>query len=330
MHPHTDKGNTMKAIVREVYGPPETLHLEEVPRPIVGDRDVLVKVLAASANAGDWHLMRGTPLPFRLIAGLRKPKFKIIGTDIAGRVEAVGRFVTQFRAGDEVFGELSRCGFGAYAQFAVAPETALALKPSNLSFEEAAAIPTAGCTALQALRKGRVTRGQRVLIHGASGGVGTFAIQIAKSFGAEVTAVCSTRNVATMRVIGADRVLDYNTTDFATLQRRYDLILAVNGDRSIWDYRRALGPDGAYVMSGGSNRQLMDALLFGPVLSMGRQQVGNLLVKPTQADLIFLKELCETGKVTPLVDRHFPLSEVPAAVHYVEQGRARGKVVITI
>ena len=320
----------MKAIVRETYGPPEVLHLEEVPLPRLRDGDVLVKVQAASANAGDWHLLRGTPLPFRLVAGLRRPKFKIIGTDIAGHVEAVGRSVTQFRPGDEVFGELSRCGFGAYAEFAAAPEKALALKPANLSFEEAATIPTAGCTALQGLRKGRIQRGQRVLINGASGGVGTFAVQIAKTFGTEVTAVCSTRNVDLVRSIGADHVVDYTKDDFAALGQRYDLILAPNGNRSIWDYKRALSADGSYVMSGGSNRQLTDALLFGPLLSMGRQKFGNLLVKPNQVDLLMLKGLCETGKVKPVIDRRFPLTEAPAAIRYVEGGHARGKVVITV
>jgi NADPH:quinone reductase-like Zn-dependent oxidoreductase len=320
----------VKAIVRETYGPPDVLHLEEVPLPIVGDGDVLVRVQAASANAADWHLLRGTPLPFRLVAGLRTPRFKIIGNDIAGCVEAVGRNVTGFRPGDEVFGELSRCGFGAYAEFAAAPEKALALKPANLSFEEAAAIPTAGCTALQGLRQGRIEQGRRVLINGASGGVGTFAVQIARTFGTEVTAVCSTRNVDAVRSIGADHVLDYTRDDFAASGQRYDLILAANGDRSIWDYRRALTADGAYVMTGGSTRQLTDALLFGPLLSIGRQKLGNVLVKPSQADLLFLKELCEAGKVRPVIDRRFPLSEVPAAVRYVEDGHARGKVVITI
>src|SRR5262245_6665178 len=229
----------MKAIVRATYGPPDVLHLAEVPLPTLRDGDVLVRVRAASATACDWHLLRGTPVPFRLVAGLRTPKFKIIGTDIAGHVEAVGRNVTQFRPGDEVFGELSRSGFGAYAEFAAAPEKALALKPANLSFEEAATLPTAGCTALQGLRKGRIERAQRVLINGASGGVGTFAVQIAKTFGTEVTAVCSTRNVEMVRSIGADHVIDYMKDDFATNGQRYDLILAANGDRSIWDYRRA-------------------------------------------------------------------------------------------
>ncbi|HEY7440995.1 MAG TPA: NAD(P)-dependent alcohol dehydrogenase [Vicinamibacterales bacterium] len=320
----------MKAIVRETYGPPDVLHLADVPVPALGDGDVLVRVRAASANAGDWHLLRGTPLPFRLVAGLRTPKFKIIGTDIAGTVEAVGRNVTQFRPGDDVFGELSRCGFGAYAEFAVAPEKALALKPANLAFDEAATLPTAGCTALQGLRKGRIQRAQRVLINGASGGVGMFAVQIAKSFGTEVTAVCSTRNVDVVRSIGADHVIDYTKDDFATHGQRYDVILAANGDRSIWDYRRALTADGRYVMTGGSNRQLTDALLLGPLLSLGRQRFGNVLVKPDQADLLVLKELCETGKIRPVIDRRFALADVPSAVQYVEDGHARGKVVVTV
>lgn len=320
----------MKAIVRETYGSPDVLHVEDVPLPALRDGDVLVRVHAASANAGDWHMLRGTPLPLRLVAGLRTPRFKIIGTDVAGRVEAVGRNVTRFRPGDEVFGELSRCGFGAYAEFASAPEKALALKPANLSFEEAATLPTAGCTALQGLRKGRIQRAQRVLINGASGGVGTFAVQIAKAFGAEMTAVCSTRNVDMVRSIGADHVIDYTKDDFATHGQRYDLILAANGDRSIWDYRRALTADGSYAMTGGSNRQLTEALLFGPLLSMGRQRFGNVLVKPNQADLLVLKELCETGKVRPVIDRRFPLSEVSSAIRYVEDGHAPGKVVVTV
>jgi len=320
----------MKAIVRETYGSPDVLRLEDVPVPTVGDGDVLVRVRAASANAGDWHLLRGTPFPIRLVVGLRIPRFKIIGTDIAGQVEAVGRNVTQFRPGDEVFGDLSASGFGAYAEFAAAPEKALALKPANLSFEEAATLPTAGCTALQGLRKGRIQRAQRLLINGASGGVGTFAVQIAKTFGPEVTAVCSTRNVDVVRSIGADHVIDYTKDDFARRGERYDVILATNGDRSIWDYRRALTADGCYAMTGGSNRQLTEALLLGPLLSLGRQRFGNVLVTPNQADLLVLKELCETRKVRPVIDRRFPLSEVSSAVRYVEDGHARGKVVVSV
>ena len=228
----------MKAIVREIYGPPDVLRLGDIPAPTVGDSGVLVRVHAASANAGDWHLLRGTPLPFRLVAGLIKPKYKVIGNDIAGTVEVVGRNVTQFKRGDEVFGEVSRCGFGAYAEYVVVRESTLALKPANLSFEEAASVPTSGCTALQGLRKGEIQPAQNVLIHGASGGAGTFAVQIAKALGAEVTAVCSTKNGEMIRSIGADHVLDYTRVDFASSGKKFDLILAVNGDRSIWDFRR--------------------------------------------------------------------------------------------
>lgn len=320
----------MRAVVRDTYGPPEVLRIEEVPVPVVGDGHVLVRVHAAAANAGDWHLLRGTPLPFRLVAGLRRPRHAILGADVAGVVEAVGRHVTRFRPGDEVFGDLSRCGYGGYAELASVPEAALVSKPATLSFAAAAAIPTAGCTALQGLRRGRIARGQRVLVHGASGGVGTFAVQIAKAFGAEVTAVCSTRHVETMRSLGADHVIDYTASDFASAGPRYDLILAVNGDRSIWDYRRALAPRGAYVMTGGSNRQLTEALVLGPVLSMGRRRFGNILMTPSVDDLSFLGGLCEAGTVKPLIDRQVPQCEVPAAIRYVESGRATGKVIVAI
>ena len=320
----------MRAIVRETYGGPDVLRLDDVPKPSVGDGDVLVRVHTASANAGDWHLLRGTPLPFRLIAGLTKPKFRIIGADVAGEIESVGRNVTQFKPGDRVFGEVSRCGFGAYAEYVAARENALALKPTNVSFEEAAAVPTAGCTALQGLRKGNVRSGQKVLIHGAAGGVGTFAVQIAKALGADVTAVCSAKNADMVRSIGADHVLDYARDDFATAGQRFDLILAVNGDRSIWDYRRALSSTGRYVMTGGSNRQLSDALFVGPLLSMAGQKMGNLLAKPNQADLLLLKEFIEAEAVRPVIERHYQLSEVPDAIRYLETGHASGKLVVAI
>jgi NADPH:quinone reductase-like Zn-dependent oxidoreductase len=320
----------VKAIVRETYGPPDVLRLDDVPTPIVGDEDVLVRVHAASANAGDWHLLRGTPLPFRLVAGLIKPKYRIIGNDIAGTVEAVGRNVAQFKRGDEVFGDVSRCGFGAYAEYVAARESALALKPANLSFEEAASIPTSGCTALQGLRKGKIQSAQSVLIHGASGGVGTFALQIAKALGAEVTGVCSTKNVEKIRAIGADHVLDYTKANFANSGQKFDLILAVSGDRSIWDYRRTLTPTGRYVMVGGSNRQLRDALLLGPVLSIGGQKLGNMLARPNQSDLLVLKDLVEAGKVRPVIERSYQLSEVPEAIRHLETGHASGKLVVTI
>ncbi len=319
----------MKAIVRDTYGPPDVLHLEDVPLPALRDNQVLVSVHAAAANAGDWHLLRGTPLPFRLVAGLRRPNIRILGTDIAGRVEAVGRTVTQFLPGDDVFGELSRCGFGGYAEFVAVPEAALSLKPVNLSFEGAATLPTAGCTALQGLRKTGVPGAKRILINGASGGVGTFAVQMARAFGAEVTATCSPRNVELVRSLGANHVIDYTTDDFATRRYQYDAILAANGDRSIWDYRRALSADGAYTMTGGSNRQLLEALVLGPVLSLGRQRFGSILTSPNKADLLVLKGLCETGAVRPVIDRTFPLSEVASAIRYIEDGHARGKVVIT-
>jgi NADPH:quinone reductase-like Zn-dependent oxidoreductase len=320
----------VKAIVRETYGPPDVLRLDDVPTPTNGYLGVLVRVHAASANAGDWHLLRGTPLAFRLVAGLIKPKYKIIGNDIAGTVEAVGRNVTQFKRGDEVFGEVSRCGFGAYAEYVAARENALALKPTNLSFEEAASVPTAGCTALQGLRKGNIQSAQKVLIHGAAGGVGTFAVQIAKAVGAEVTGVCSTKNAEMIRSIGADHVLDYTRVDFASSGQKFDLILAVNGDRSIWDYRRTLTTTGRYVMSGGSNRQLRDALFLGPLLSIGGQKLGNLLARPNQSDLLVLKNLVEARKVRPVIERFYQLSDVPEAVRYLETGHASGKWVVAI
>jgi len=320
----------MKAVVRDTYGPPDVLRLEEVRKPIPGNGQVLVRVHAASANAGDWHLLRGTPLPFRLVEGLLTPKHRIIGTDIAGRVEAVGPHVSQFRPGDEVFGELSRSGFGGYAEYVAVPETGLATKPENISFEEAAAVPTSGLTALQGLRKGKIQQGQTVLIHGAAGGVGTFAVQIAKAFGTEVTAVCGPRSLDIVRSIGADDVLDYTRDDFARAGRQFDLILAVNGNRSIWDYKRALSPRGAYVMTGGSNRQLFDALIFGALLSFGNQKFGNLLMRPNQPDLVLLKDLIERGTVKPVIERRYKLRDVPEAVRYIEEGHARGKLTVMV
>lgn len=320
----------MKAIVRDVYGSPDVLRLGDVPTPIARDGAVLIRAHAASANAGDWHVLRGTPLPFRLVAGLTKPKYRVIGNDIAGTIEAVGPNVTRFKPGDEVFGEVSRCGFGAYAEYVVARENALALKPENLSFEEAASLPTAGCTAVQGLRKGGIQPGQKVLIHGAAGGVGTFAVQLAKAWGADVTAVCSAKNAAIIRSIGADDVLDYARTDFASSGQEFDLILAVNGDRSIWDYRRRLTPTGRYVMSGGSNRQLRDALFLGPLLSIGGRKLGNLLARPNHSDLLILKNLVEVGKVRPVIERRYRLSDVPEAIRHLETGHVSGKLVVTI
>ncbi len=323
----------MKAIIHTRYGSPDVLQLKEVEKPAPKDNEVLVKVHAASANAGDWHLLRGKPFLIRLMGyGLLKPKNKILGSDIAGRVEAVGKNVKQFQSGDAVFGDISGCGFGAFAEYVCVPENALALKPANISFEEAAAVPLASVTALQALRdKGHIHPGKKVLINGASGGVGTFAVQIAKSFGAEVTAVCSTGKMDMVRSIGANQVIDYTQEDFTQNGQQYDLILAANGYHPISDYKRALSPKGIYVMTGGSMTQLFQAILLGPWISMtGSKKLGALFAQPNQKDLPFLKELLEAGKVKPVIDRRYPLSAVPDALRYLEEGHARGKVVITL
>lgn len=322
----------MKAIVATKYGPPDVLNLEEVDKPAPKNNEVLVEVHAASVNAGDWHLLRADPFLTRLAFGLLKPKHKILGADIAGRVEAVGGNVTQFQPGDEVFGDLSGCGFGGFAEYVCASEDALVVKPADTSFEEAAAVPSAAATALQGLReKGRIQQGQKVLINGASGGVGTFAVQIAKSSGAEVTGVCSTSKLEMVRSIGADHVIDYTQEDFTKNGQRYDLILATNGYHPISDYKRTLSPKGTYVMSGGSGAQMFQAMLLGPVISMtGNKKMGNLLKKSNKRDLVVLKDLLEAGQITPVIDRTYPLSEVPEAIEYLEEGHARGKVVITV
>jgi NADPH:quinone reductase-like Zn-dependent oxidoreductase len=318
----------MKAIVWTKYGPPDVLQLKEVEKPAAKDNEVLIKVHTASVNAKDWRFLRGEPFIARLFAWLIKPKNKILGADIAGRVEAVGRNIKQFQPGDKVFG----CGRGGFAEYVCVREDRLALKPANLSFEEAAAIPMAAVTALQALRdKGQIQPGQKVLINGAGGGVGTFSVQIAKSFGAEVTAVCSTRNLDMVRSIGADHAIDYTQEDFTKNGRRYDLILAVNGYHSIFDYRRALSPSGIYVVAGGSMAQMFQGLVLGPWISMfGGRKMSSMLAKINQKDLAFLIELHKSGKVKPVIDRRYPLSEVAEAIRYLEEGHARGKVVITV
>jgi len=274
-------------------------------------------------------MMRGKPFFARLvIGGLRKPKITRPGVDVAGQVEAVGRNVTQFKPGDEVFGACR----GAFAEYVCVIEDKLALKPANISFEEAAAVPVAAITALQGLRdEGRIQRGQKVLVDGASGGVGTFAVQIAKSFGAEVTAVCSTRNVDTARSIGADRVIDYTREDFTQSGQRYDLIIAANAYHSIFDYRRALRPKGIYVMAGGGGVQMLEGMFLGPLLSLiGSKKMRSFLARINKKDLVLLKDLLEAGKVVPVIDRRFPLSEAAQAIRYVEEEHAKGKVVITV
>jgi NADPH:quinone reductase-like Zn-dependent oxidoreductase len=319
----------MKAIVYHSYGSPDVLKIEEREKPTPQDNEVLIKVHAASVNTADGHFLRGEPFLMRLMGiGLLKPKNTILGADIAGRVEAVGRNVKQFQPGDEVFGTMR----GGFAEYVCAREDALVLKPANLSFEEAAAVPMAAVTALQGLRaKGQIQPGQKVLINGASGGVGTFAVQIAKSFGAEVTAVCSTSNVDMVRSLGADQVIDYTQADFTQNGQLYDLILAANGFHPISDYKRALSLKGRYVMTGGSTAQMFQAMLLGPMISMtGSKKMGNLLMKPNTKDLVFMKELLEAGKVVPVIDKRYPLSETAEAIRYLEAGHARGKVVITI
>lgn len=323
----------MKAMVYTRYGPPDVLELREVDKPILDDDGVLVKVHAASVTFGDAAVVRGEPLLSRLWSGFLAPKYTIPGKDMAGRVEAVGRNVNQFQPGDEVYGDLSVCGWGAYAEYAAVPESAIALKPDNLTFEEAAAVPESAVVALQGLRdQGKIQPGLKVLINGASGGVGTFAVQIAKAFETEVTAVCSTGKLELLQSLGADQVIDYTQEDFTGGEKRYDLILGANGYHSILDYRRALTPKGRYVCTGGTTAQIFQAMLLGPLISIGgSKKMSSLgLVKQNQGDLAFMKELIEDGKVAPVVDRTYPLSEVPEALCYVGEGHARGKVIISI
>lgn len=291
----------------------------------------MVKIRAASVNFGNLVLLKGEPFLARFAFGLLKPKYSIPGGDIAGQVEAVGKDVKHFQPGDEVFGDLSGCGWGGFAEYVAVPENALAQKPANMSFEEAAAIPMAGVTALQGLRKGKIQSGQNVLINGASGGVGTFAVQIAKSFGAKVTGVCSIRNVDILRSIGADYVIDYTKEDFTKNKHSYDLIVAVNGYHPISAYKRVLSPNGIFVHVGGSGAQLFQAIALGPWISMtGSKKIGSFLQRANQKDLIFMKELVEAGKVKPVIDRVYKLSEVPEAFRYFQEGHAQGKVVITM
>jgi len=320
----------MKAIVRTQYGPPDVLQFTEVEKPTPKDTEVLIKLYAASVNPLDLFQLRGVPL-IRAIPGMRKPKPPILGCDIAGRVAAVGSQVKQFQPGDAVFGVTGFAG-GGFAEYVCSTEDKLALKPANLSFEEAAAVPIAAITALQGLRdKGRIQPGQKVLIDGASGGVGTFAVQIAKSFGAEVTAVCSTGKVDTARSLGADHVIDYTREDFTKSGQRYNLILGANAHHSIFDYRRTLSQDGTYIIAGGGLPQIFQTMLLAPLLSWsGSKKTFFFIANINQKDLLFLKELLEAGKVVPVIDRRYPLSEAAEALRYLEERHARGKVVLTV
>jgi NADPH:quinone reductase-like Zn-dependent oxidoreductase len=321
----------MKAIIHSRYGPPDALELKDIDQPVTNEDAVLVQVHAAAVGKGDWLTVQGLPYVARLRYGLPKPKHKVSGFDVAGRVEAIGTNVTQLQAGDEVFGWCD----GAFAEYAAAPQSQQARKPANLSFEQAAAVPISGFAALQALRdSGGFQPGQKVVIVGASGGVGSFAVQLAKAFGAEVTGVCSTNSVDLVRSIGADHVIDYTQQDFTRTGQRYDLILEMAGNRSLADLRRALTPEGTLVLVGGSGgRWLMGtgrtlrAVLVSPFVG---QRLRSFLSKPKGADLVVLQELLEAGKLTPVIDRTFPLSEAPEAIQYVGERSTQGKTVITV
>jgi NADPH:quinone reductase-like Zn-dependent oxidoreductase len=324
----------MKAILFTRYGSPEVLQLTEVETPTPNENQVLVKVHAASANPADWHTMRGAPFLARLVNGLFKPKHPGLGADVAGRVEAVGSSVTQFQVGDDVFGCLSLNEMSSFAEYVCAREDTLVLKPAKLTFEQAAAVPLAALTALQGLRDtGHIQSGQKVLVNGASGGVGTFAVQIAKALGAEVTGVCSTRNLDMVRSIGADHVIDYTRDDFTQNGQQYDLLYCAVGNRSISDYKRALKPQGVCVVAGFTNlRLLFEHMILGPFRSKaGGQRVGLMpTMQSTKKDLVFMRELLEAGKVVPVIDKRYPLSETAEAIRYLETGRARGKVIVAV
>lgn len=324
----------MKAVVQDMYGSAEVLELRDIDTPDPGPDDVLVQVCAAGVNPADWHCMTGMPYLMRLMGyGLRAPKSPVRGLDVAGRVEAVGANVTRFRPGDEVYGACD----GSFAEYACGRQDRLAPKPANLTFEQAAAVPISGQTALQGLRdKGNVQEGQKALVIGAAGGVGTFAVQIAKAFGADVTGVCSTSKVDLVRSIGADAVIDYTRDDFAESGVRYDFILDTAGNRSLSHLRRALTSRGTLVIVGGERggrwfggfgRQILRAPMLSAFVS---QKLRGLTSTERREDLEFLKELIEAGKVTPVIDRTYPLSEAPEAIRYLEEGHARGKVVITV
>jgi NADPH:quinone reductase-like Zn-dependent oxidoreductase len=321
----------MKAIVCTRYGPPEALQLKEVERPNPKDDEVLIKVQAVSLNRSDWEGLTGKPLYAR-IGGLLRPRHQILGSDIAGRVEQTGRNAMRFQPGDEVFGDNIYGGRGGFAEFVCAREGVLALKPASMAFEEAAAIPQAAVIALQGIRdKGQVHSGQKVLINGAGGATGTFALQLAKSYGAEVTGVDSADKLDFMRSLGADHVIDYTREDFTKNGQQYDLILDVVAYRSVFAYRRALGPNGSYYAVGGSVATLLQILLLGPWIRMATgKKIGILAVQPKLEDMVHMTQLCEAGKVVPVIDRRYPLSAVPEALRYLGEGHVKGKVVIIV
>jgi 2-desacetyl-2-hydroxyethyl bacteriochlorophyllide A dehydrogenase len=311
----------MKAVVYDKSSSPDFLSFREVEKPLPNDNEVLVKIMAVSINAADYRSMRMGIIPKR----------KIFGADIAGQVVAAGKNIEKFKVGDEVFGDLAGCGFGGLAEYVAVPEKVLALKPASVPFEVAAAIPMAAVTALQALRDiGHIQAGQTVLICGAGGGVGTYAVQLAKHFEAQVTAVCSPNNVELARSLGADQVIDYTKEDFAANGKQYDLVLAVNGNRSLSTYKRAMAPRGIYVMIGGALTQVFKSLLFGPFLSINGKKMRALAAKPSSTDLELIIKLVEEGKIKPIIDKRYPLAETGEAMQYLSKGHARGKVIIRV
>ncbi|MFD3165205.1 NAD(P)-dependent alcohol dehydrogenase [Herpetosiphon sp. NSE202] len=321
----------MQAIIYRDYGSADVLQLSDVARPSPSDNQVMIKVYVTALNAADWRLMNGKPLPLRFVTGLFKPKQSILGTDIAGVIEAVGRNVRQFKVGDAVTGNIWSSGASGLGQYICVPEHMLVLKPANVSFEQAAATPMAAVTALQGLRQGQIAAGQQVLIYGASGGAGTFAVQLAKHFGATVTAVASAAKHELMRSLGADQVLDYAKDDFAKSGQLYDLILGVNGYRSIFDYKRSLAPEGRYVMVGGDMAQIFQALALGKLLSIGStKHLSNVTAKTNQADLAEIGHLLATGAIKAVIDRSYPLAEAPAAMRYLQACHAKGKILINL
>lgn len=321
----------MKAIMYRRYGPPDVLKLEDIETPVPRDGEVLIKVRAASVNPYDWHFMRGEPYLLRLMAGIRGPKNPRLGADVAGEVEAVGKNVTRLKAGDAVFGTCH----GSFAEFACGSESKLAIKPENVTFWQAASVGIAAVTALQALRdKGRIQRGHKVLVNGAAGGVGTFGVQIAKSFGADVTGVCSSRNVEMVRSIDADQVVDYTREDFTKLGQRYDIILDCVGNHSLSAYRHVLNGKGIHVAAGGKAGRWMAGvfvrMITSQIVSLGSRKFLGLLAHINVQDLNLIGELMKSGKMTPVIDRCYSLNEVPEAIRYLEEGHARGKVIISV
>lgn len=321
----------MKAITYDKYGGPEVLELAEALQPKPNDDLVLIKVKAAAINAGDIHLMTGKPFMVRTMAGFSRPKQNILGTDISGVITEVGKNVIKFSPGDEVFADLSESGMGGFAEFVCTTETAIAMKPSGLSWEESAAVPTSGATALQALRDhGQIKVDDRVMIVGASGGVGSFAVRLAKIFGAKVTAVCSTSKIDRVKILGADHIIDYTKQDFTKVSQKFDLIYAPNGNQSLRAYKRLLASNGKLIISGGQGNQFLKAMLFGPLLSTGGKKIKGMMLRPNRQDLNFLKNLMDEGVLLPIIDRVFSLKDTAEAIAYQQAGRSQGKVVVKV